>query len=86
VYPAKSYCVGICYARWLAEEFGGDPIDYLNDPELLYNNDPYFVPYTADPTTYDAVLKAIGGWQFVERGIVPDVKNYFCAEFFLNYK
>lgn len=86
VYPAKSYCVAICYARWLCEEFGGDYLDYLNDPELLYNNDPYFVPYSVDSDTYDEILDQIGGWQFVEQGIVPDIKQYFAAEFFMDYK
>ncbi len=82
IYPAKSYMVGICYARWLANEFGGRPLEYLDDPELLFNNDDYFKNYSSDPKTYIQILERIGGWDFDENmGLVPDVKNYFLAEF-----
>jgi len=82
VYPGKSYMVGICYAKWLAKEFGGDPIEYLKDSDLLYGNDPYFKSYEEDSDTYDNILDLIGNWDFDEsEGLVPDVKNYFLAEF-----
>jgi hypothetical protein len=85
IYPAKSYMVGICYARWLAEEFGGSSIDYLEDPDLLFGNDPYFVQYSADPETYNKILNSVGGWEFAEdRGMIPDVYEYFLEEFMLN--
>lgn len=84
VYPSKSYMVGICYARWLAEEWGGDPLTYLNDVDLLHGNDPYFVPYHKDSATYDAILSTIGGWSFdTQGGLVPDVREYFSEEFML---
>lgn len=83
VYPSKSYMVAICYARWLAESFGGTPEQYLDDPELLYGNDPYFVEYSRDPKTYHQILKEIT-WQFDEtKGMCPDVKGYFKEEFML---
>lgn len=83
IWPAKSYMVGICYARWLSEKFGGDPIiDYLEDPELLYNNDPYFVSYSTAPEIYHMILKQIGGWEFDDQlGVVPEVRRYFDLEF-----
>jgi hypothetical protein len=85
IYPAKSYMVAICYARWLSEEFGKDPIGYLNDPDLLYKNDPYFIVYDEDPNTYSRILEEIGGWNFSESsGMVPDVRQYFDEEFMLN--
>lgn len=85
VYPAKSYMVGICYARWLANEFGNTPVYYLNDSMLLYGNDPYFVEYHKDPTTYDNILAQINGWDFNESlGLVPDVKEYFLKEFLID--
>ena len=85
IYPSKSYMVGICYARWLAEYFGGRPVEYLEDPELLYNNDPYFVQYSTDPRTYHMILTEIGGWEFDESlGMVPDVKQYFIDEFMID--
>lgn len=82
IYPAKSYMVGICYAKWLSEEFGGDVLEYLNDPELLYGNDPYFLPYNDDKETYDSILSKIQGWNFnPSLGMCPDVKEYFTEEF-----
>lgn len=86
VYPAKSYMVGICYARWLSEEFGGEPLDYLNNEHLLYGNDPYFVTYDNDTATYDEILKNIGGWNFENIGIVPDVRGYFDEEFLIGHE
>jgi len=84
IYPAKSYMVGICYARWLSEEYGGHPLSYLEDTELLYGNDPYFVQYSTDPTSYHKILNSIGGWEFDEIGMVPDVKEYYKAEFMID--
>ena len=82
IYPAKSYMVAICYSKWLSEEFGGDPFEYLTDSELLYNNDPYFKPYQEDMDTYNAILLRVSGWNFDETlGLVPDVKKYFLKEF-----
>jgi len=84
IYPAKSYMVGICYARWLSETYGGHPLDYLEDENLLYGNDPYFVQYSTDPASYHKILNSIGGWEFDESGMVPDVKEYYKAEFMIN--
>jgi len=82
IWPAKSYMVGICYARWLAEDYGGNPLEYLKDPALLYNNDPYFKPYNQDPTTYLKILENIGSWTFdVNTGVVPEVRKYYDLEF-----
>jgi len=85
IYPSKSYMVAICYAKWLSEEFGGNPIDYLNDIDLLFGNDPYFVTYDEDVVTYNQILSYIGGWKFNENiGYVADVKKYFVEEFMIN--
>jgi len=82
IWPAKSYMVGICYAKWLSEEFGGDPFEYLEDPELLYGNDPYYVNYSSDPVSYDKILEQINGWNFNNTlGVVPQVRHYFDLEF-----
>lgn len=84
IYPAKSYMVGICYARWLSEYFGGDPMEYLNEEELLFGNDPYFKTYSSNKDVYDQILNAINHWKFDETtGLVPDVKKYFIEEFML---
>jgi len=85
IYPSKSYMVAICYARWLSEEFGGNPVDYLNDIDLLFGNDPYFVTHDEDIITYNQILSYIGGWKFDQtKGMVPDVKKYFIKEFMID--
>ena len=82
IWPAKSYVVGICYAKWLANSYGGRPLEYLDDPELLYNNDPHFKSYSEDPATYIKILENIGGWDFDEQsGVIPAVRRYFDLEF-----
>lgn len=84
IYPSKSYMVAICYARWLCEYFDENPFECLNDPGLLYNNDPYFITYDKMKNSYDSILTRIGGWKFDEnKGMVPDVKRYFLDEFLL---
>jgi hypothetical protein len=81
VYPAKSYVVGICYAKWLNQYFAEDFYTALNDKDLLFGNDPYFVPYEEDKDTYNAILNTVGFDFDEESGIVPDVKEYFKQEF-----
>lgn len=84
IYPSKSYMVAICYSRWLAETFGGRPVEYLDDEDLLFGNDPYFCEYSRDPKTYHLILNRIG-WDFDETaGMVPDVKEYFKKEFMID--
>jgi hypothetical protein len=84
VYPAKSYVVGICYAKWINEYFSEDFYKTLNDPLLLFNNDPYFLPYETDKYTYDSIIKEVG-FDFDEtQGIVPDIKEYFLKELLLD--
>lgn len=82
VYPAKSYVVAICYSKWLSERFGGSPYDYLNNANLLYVNDPYFVPYYEDKETYDRILETVT-WDVKMEGIVPDIWTYFMDEFLI---
>jgi hypothetical protein len=83
IYPSKSYMVAICYSRWLSLYFGGEPTYYLNRSDLLFNNDPYFLPFEKDSKTYIKILNEIG-WKFDEKsGMVPDVKEYFLKEFMI---
>lgn len=79
IYPAKSYVVGICYAKWISEDFGEDFYSVLDDPELLWSNDPYFVPYSEDKETYDNILSAIQNID-VTAGIVSDIRKYYEEE------
>lgn len=79
IYPAKSYFVAICYAQWISEDYDENFYSLLKDPMLLYGNDPYFIPYDQDATTYDEIIKQI---PFIEMtGMVPDVREYYEAEF-----
>jgi hypothetical protein len=86
VYPAKSYVVGICYAKWLNQYFAEDFYESLNDVDLLFGNDPYFVPYEKDKHAYDEIINIVG-FNFDETlGIIPDIKKYFIEEFLINYE
>jgi hypothetical protein len=56
-YPAKSFMVAIVYATLISKYFGLDYYENLSDSELLFGNDPYFVPYSEDSKSlYDEVL------------------------------
>lgn len=82
-YPSKSYVVAMVYARLLSEYFGGDKMSYLDDPELLFDNDPYFVPYSEDKECYDKIIETIG-WEFdLNQGTPAHVVPYFIQEFLI---
>jgi hypothetical protein len=86
VYPAKSYVVGICYAKWISELYSENFYEILNDEDLLYRNDPYFIPYNQNKKDYDAIIKIVG-LNFDENiGIIPDIKEYFIKEFNYDYQ
>ena len=86
VYPAKSYVVGICYAKWISELYSENFYEILNDEDLLYGNDPYFTPYNQNKKDYDAIIKIVG-LNFDENiGIIPDIKEYFIKEFNYDYQ
>ena len=55
-YPGKSYAVAIIFAKLLEHHFSEDFFECLNDPKLLYENDPYFIPYHEDKNTYDQII------------------------------
>ena len=82
IYPSKSYVVAICYAYWLSKDFGEDFYELLDDNNLLYGNDPYFKTYSEDTKTYDEILKKVMPLD-ENKGIVPDIKNYYMSEFFI---
>jgi hypothetical protein len=84
-YPAKSYIVAICYASWLAQDFDEDFYSLLNDPDLLYGNDPYFITYNNSVDMYDKVIKLLGAPNPLG-GVVPDIRCYYENEFMLNTK
>jgi hypothetical protein len=80
VYPSKSYVVAICYAKWLTKDFAEDFFTVLNDPDLLYNNDPTFIPYQESKEIYDSIIEQVG-LEFDEtQGVIPDIKKYYRLE------
>ena len=81
LYPGKSYAVAVLYARWIAQEFNEDFLTVLDDPDLLYGNDPYFVPYSQDKETYIKIIAALPN--NMDQGMIPDIRNYFEREFML---
>lgn len=81
LYPSKSYVVAILYAKWLHEEFNEDFITALDDPDLLYGNDPYFVTYSQDKENYIKIIAALPN--SMDGGMIPDIRNYFEKEFML---
>jgi hypothetical protein len=84
IYPAKSYVVGICYAKWISEIYSENFYELLNDEDLLYRNDPYFITYNQNKKDYDAIIKIVGLNFDESAGIIPDIKEYFIKEF--NYE
>lgn len=57
-YPGKAYAIAIMAAKYLEEEYNEEILEVLDDPDLLYGNDPYFVPYSRDKDTYDKILNS----------------------------
>lgn len=80
IYPAKSYVVAYCYAAWLSEDYAEDFWLLLNDPDLLYGNDPYFVPASEDhEKVYDFLMENVG-LPIPLTGMVPDIREYYEEE------
>ena len=79
IYPSKSYFVAICYASWIAEDFGENLYELLDDEMLLAGNDPYFKIYSSDRSIYDQIISNIK-LPLEMTGMVPDVRKYYEAE------
>lgn len=78
LWPAKSYLVAFLYATWLEDAYGGSWKEYLDDTELLYGNDPYFVPYSDEPEFYD--LLHVHCVTTYESPVNKDIRKYFELE------
>ena len=78
IYPAKSYCVAICYAKWIERDYGDKFYDLLNDEALLYSNDPYFETYNKSKEIYDPIIKAFPDSEM--KGMIPDIRGYYDKE------
>lgn len=81
LYPGKSRIVAIIYARCISEFYGESFFETLDDSELLHGQDEFFVPYSEDKETYDAILerlKDIPDW--IKGGWAPKTVEYFHLE------
>jgi len=56
-YPGKSYAAAVVYAKLLEKEFGENFYQSLDDPQLLYLNDPYFKRYSESKDIYDVIIE-----------------------------
>lgn len=83
-YPAKSYAVAIIYSKLLEDYFNIPFLESLNDPELLYNNDHFFVPYIEAHQIYDEVLNKISLNFNINLPQITKTIEYFKKEFYLN--
>ncbi len=81
IYPAKSYAVAVIYAFKLHELYGVTIRETLDDPDLFLGQDPYFTPYSEDPTTYDAIIAKLGTrLNWMDSGWAPQTVKYCLLE------
>lgn len=84
IYPAKSYAVALIYSQLLCDNFGEDFHTVLNDENLLYGNDPYFVPYSKAKDIYDSVIANIDLRFKAPPPQVETTMEYFNQEFYIS--
>jgi len=81
VYPAKSYAVAIIYATLLEQEYGIPLRESLDDSDLFLGHDDFFVIYSKDPDTYEAILAELATMpNWIESGWAPMSAEYFRLE------
>lgn len=80
VFPAKTYIVAICYADYIARQYGEDLYTVLADPHLLYD-DHHFQPYGADTAIlYDTLLPLVLSEEFKAGELYQAILGYCRAE------
>lgn len=84
LYPTKAYAVAIVYATLLAEYFDENFIEALSDPDLLYGNDKYFVPYMEAQHIYNRVIGQISVELCFDNPQISATKDYFLKEFLID--
>lgn len=81
IYPAKSYAVAIIYATLIEQHYGFALRDVLDDEDLFLGNDDFFVPYSKDPITYEAILERLSEMpDWINSGWAPKTAHYFYLE------
>lgn len=85
IYPAKSFFVAIMYSFLLGAMFGEDLYVSLSDPDLLFNNDPYFVPFNSQTMDiYQGVLHRLPRQLNYELPQIKNVIEYFTKEMLMH--
>jgi hypothetical protein len=87
IYPAKSYCVAMIYSFLLHQYFKTDLRLALADADLLFNNDPYFEPYTDhNAFIYEALIYKTKSGLPLNLSQVKVTYDYFHKEFLIENK
>lgn len=82
--PTKTYAVALIYAKLLEKHFSEDFYEVLSDPDLLYGNAKWFVPYSPETArTYDRIIKAVPEIIRPEISQTQATITYFEKEFLL---
>lgn len=81
IYPAKSYAVAIIYATLNEQRYGIPVRDTLDDPDLFLGHDQYFLSYSADPRTYEAIMERLASIpDWLSKGWAPQTAEYWRLE------
>lgn len=86
VYPAKSFAVAVIYAKLLHLYFGIGTHYSLNDPDLLFGNDPHFVVMEDALDIYTWIFEHMDRYCISIPNDQPQVKTtceYFMQEFMI---
>lgn len=80
IYPAKSFFVGIVYAKCMEVTYNEDFYKMLDDPTLLFD-DKYFIRYKDAQDIYDQVIEQIDLDHILELPSTQKTVEYFQKEF-----
>jgi hypothetical protein len=58
-FPGAARAVAYAAADLIAQEFGENFFEVLNDPNLMHGNDPYFKTYEEDKEVYNEIVQRI---------------------------
>lgn len=80
IYPAKSFFVGIIYAKCMEITYNEDFYKMLDDPTLLFD-DKYFIRYSDAQDIYDEVISKLDMDNLLKLPSTLKTVNYFKEEF-----
>lgn len=58
-FPGAARAVAYAAADLIAQEFGENFFEVLNDPNLMHGNDPYFKTYEEDKEVYNEIVQRL---------------------------